>query len=208
MAEQLELDPEAVFEQLSNRSKGFVYLARKADPAAAAALEELDLIGVDFYPEERRVYPQGAVASEIVGFAGLDNQGLAGLETSLDALLNGADGEKTITRDPFGRTLNVLELRPAKAGKDVYLTIDHLLQAQVERIMRRTRERTRATAATAVVMDSRTGGILAMAVEPGFDANDFAVAREGSATEPCGNRYIRARLDLQGSHRRRRARTR
>ena len=175
VAEQLELDPESVFEQLSNRSKGFVYLARKVDPAVAAALEELDLIGVDFYPEERRVYPQGAVASEIVGFAGLDNQGLAGLESSLDGLLNGVDGEKTITRDPFGRTLNVLESRPARAGKDVYLTIDHLLQAQVERIMRRTRERTKATAATAVVMDSRTGGILAMAVEPGFDANDFAL---------------------------------
>ncbi len=173
VAETLDLDPDWILDQLSDRSKGFVYLARKADPAQAAALEALELAGVDFYPEERREYPQGTVASEIVGYAGLDNEGLAGLETSLDKLLNGADGEKTITRDPFGRTLNVVESRPAQPGKDVYLTIDHLLQAQVERIMRRTREKTRATAATAVVMDTRTGGILAMAVEPGFDANDF-----------------------------------
>jgi len=169
----LGLEPEALLPLLSDRSHGFVYLARKADPAQAAALEELGIVGIGFYPEERRTYPQGPVAAEVLGFAGLDNKGLEGLEGSLDGILTGVDGEKTIVRDPFGRTLEVVDEQLPKEGQDVYLTIDHVLQAQVERILRRTRERWGARSATAVVMDPKTGGILAMAVEPGFDANRF-----------------------------------
>jgi len=102
----------------------------------------------------------------VLGYAGLDNKGLEGLEGSLDGILAGADGEKTIVRDPFGRTLEVVEEQPAQEGKDVYLTLDHVLQAQVERILRRTRERWGAKSATAVVMDPKTGGILAICGEP------------------------------------------
>jgi len=169
----LGLEPEALLPLLSDRSHGFVYLARKADPAQAAALEELGIVGLGFYPEERRTYPQGAVAAEVLGFAGLDNKGLEGLEGSLDAVLTGVDGEKTIVRDPFGRTLEVVDEQLPQEGRDVYLTIDHAFQAQVERILRRTRERWGAKSATAIVLDPKTGGILAMAVEPGFDANRF-----------------------------------
>ena len=169
----LGLEPGELLPLLSDRSRGFVYLLRKADPAQAAALEELGIVGIGFYPEERRTYPQRTVAAEVLGYAGLDNKGLEGLEGSLDGILAGADGEKTIVRDPFGRTLEVVEEQPAQEGKDVYLTLDHVLQAQVERILRRTRERWGAKSATAVVMDPKTGGILAMAVEPGFDANRF-----------------------------------
>ncbi|MBA2614515.1 MAG: penicillin-binding protein 2 [Actinobacteria bacterium] len=172
----LGTDPAAVLEQLSDRSKGFVYVARKADAVKAESLRRQEIVGLGFYPEERRSYPLGTVASEIVGYAGVDNRGLAGLELGLDKLLGGSDGKKTIVRDPFGHRLDTVDAEDAADGRDLRLTIDNTLQRQVERVLEATRERWNAKAATAVVLDPKTGGILAMGVEPGFDANDFPKA--------------------------------
>ena len=155
-----------------------MYLARKADPEKAQVLEAQEIAGLGFRPEERRVYPQRRVASEIVGFAGTDNTGLSGLELQLDEELAGHEGSKTIVRDPFGRTIDVVEAEQVQNGRDVVLTVDHTIQSYVERVLRRTKARWAAQSATAVVLDPRTGGILALAVEPGFDANAFpTVAR-------------------------------
>jgi len=164
---------------VADRSRGFVYLARKADPKLAEALEAKHLVGLGFIPEERRTYPQKSVASEAVGFAGTDNKGLAGIEFRLDRLLAGSSGSESVVRDPFGRVLKVLETKPVKEGRDVYLTLDHTLQGQVERILGNARAQWSAKAATAIVMDPRTGAMLAMAVEPGFDANKFGELKEG-----------------------------
>ena len=169
----LGIEPGKLLPLLSDRSRGFVYLARKVDPKVTAELARKKLVGLEFIPEERRTYPQGAVGSEVVGYAGTDNRGLAGLELGLDRVLRGSDGAETTVRDPFGHTLRVVSDRPPRDGRDVYLTLDHTIQAQVERVLRATRERYAAKSATAVVMDPRTGGILAMAIEPGFDANQF-----------------------------------
>jgi cell division protein FtsI/penicillin-binding protein 2 len=164
---------------LADRSRGFVYLARKADASAAEELQEQGIVGLGFYPEERRTYPLRNVASEVVGYAGTENRGLAGLELALDETLAGTDGEKTIVRDPLGHELNVVDAKDAVDGLDVRLTIDNTLQRYVERVLKETRERWNAVATTAVVLDPRTGGILAMGVEPGFDANRFpAVPRD------------------------------
>ena len=174
----LDVEPETIYELLADRSRGFVYVARKADPEKADALERQGIVGFGFYPEERRTYPQRTVASEVVGYAGVDNKGLSGIELELDGALAGEDGSKTIVRDPFGRTLQVIESEPVRDGRDVYLTIDNTIQGQVERVLRQTRTSWGAKAATAVVMDVETGGILALGVEPGFDANAFpTVAR-------------------------------
>jgi cell division protein FtsI/penicillin-binding protein 2 len=176
--ETLGVNPDELYPLLADRSKGFVYVARKADTDQAQALEARKIAGFGFYPEERRAYPQEAVASEVVGYAGIENKGLSGLELELDKTLSGHDGTKTIVRDPFGRTIDVIDSDPAVDGKDAYLTVDHSLQGQVERILKRTRARWSAQAATAVVLDPRTGAVLADAVEPGFDANIFpTVAR-------------------------------
>jgi cell division protein FtsI (penicillin-binding protein 3) len=169
----LEVEPGDLYELLSDRSKGFVYLARQADPEKAAELKSKEIPGIGFYPEERRVYPQKSVASEVVGYAGTENTGLSGLELQLDKALAGKDGSETVIRDPFGRRIDVVESKPAENGRDVYLTLDHSLQRQVEKILKRTRTNWAAKAATAVVMDVKTGGILALAVEPGFDANTY-----------------------------------
>src|ERR687888_158043 len=170
----LGLDPDELYPLLADRSKGFVYVQRQADPEKAEALRRRGIVGLGFYPEEKRIYPQRRVGASVVGYAGVDNKGLAGLELSLDPILSGERGEKTIVKDPFGRTLEVVGSKPQRDGRDVYLTVDHTLQGQVERILRETQERWAAKSASAVVMDPRTGGILALTVEPGYDANRFA----------------------------------
>jgi cell division protein FtsI (penicillin-binding protein 3) len=171
----LEIEPADLYPLLSDRSRGFVYLARQADPEKAEDLKRQEIPGIGFYPEERRVYPQKMVASEVVGYAGTENTGLSGLELQLDKALSGKDGSETVVRDPFGRRIDVVDDTPVKNGRDVYLTLDHSLQRQVEKILKRTRTNWAAKAATAVVMDVKTGGILALAVEPGFDANDYPI---------------------------------
>jgi cell division protein FtsI (penicillin-binding protein 3) len=170
----LGINAEALYARLADRSRGFVYVERKADPDKAEALEREGIAGFGFYPEERRTYPQKNVASEVVGYAGTDNRGLSGIELREDSVLAGRDGSKTIVRDPFGRTLQEIDSKPVQDGRDVYLTLDHTIQGQVERVLRQTRAQWGAKAATAVVMDTHTGGILALGVEPGFDGNAYS----------------------------------
>ena len=169
----LNIDPNRIFPQLLNKRRSFVYVQRKADPARAAALRRKGLAGVDFYSEERRVYPQHTVAAQVLGYAGVDNNGLAGLEVGLDRWLAGKPGKETIVRDPFGRTIDVISSTPEQPGRDVFLTLDHTLQSRVEAVLRQTVARWHATDGTAIVLDPATGGVLAMAVAPGFDANAF-----------------------------------
>jgi cell division protein FtsI (penicillin-binding protein 3)/stage V sporulation protein D (sporulation-specific penicillin-binding protein) len=169
----LGIDADTLYPLLADQSRGFVYVQRQADPEKAQALQQQGIVGLGFYPEEKRIYPQGRVGASVVGYAGVDNKGLAGLELSLNRVLTGQTGEKTIVKDPFGRTLEVVSSKPRSDGRDVYLTIDHTLQGQVERILDETVSRWSAKSASAVVMDPRTGGILALAVAPGYDANRF-----------------------------------
>jgi cell division protein FtsI/penicillin-binding protein 2 len=177
VAKALRLQPAAVYPLLTDTSKGFVYLARKIDPADAARLEELDLPGIGFYPEELRTYPQHRVASQILGYAGMDNRGLEGIERSLDKALSGRAGSRTVVEDPEGRTLDVISTRPERPGRNVRLTLDHQIQANAEAVLAETVRRHGAKAATAIVMDPYTGAVLAMAVAPGYNANRFPTTR-------------------------------
>jgi cell division protein FtsI (penicillin-binding protein 3) len=170
----LNIDPNKIYPQLIDRKRSFVYIQRKASPERAAALQRRGLAGLDFYPEERRSYPQHTVAAQVLGYAGVDNKGLAGLEVGLERELAGHPGKETIVRDPFGRTIDVVSSTQEQPGHDVFLTLDHTLQAKVESVLRTTVARWHASNGTAIVLDPRTGSILAMAVAPGFDANDFS----------------------------------
>jgi cell division protein FtsI/penicillin-binding protein 2 len=171
-ARTLGVNANALYPRLVAKGHGF-FVERKADPAKAAALEKLDLPGLDFYPEERRTYPQHSVGAQVLGYAGVDNNGLAGLELGLDRLLTGHPGKQTIVRDPLGRALDVISSTPARPGHDVYLTLDHTIQAQAEGVLQSTMRKWHAKSATAIVLDPKTGGILAMAVVPDFDANNY-----------------------------------
>jgi cell division protein FtsI (penicillin-binding protein 3) len=169
----LRIDPDVLYGKLADQSRGFVYLVRKADPKRAEALKTLNLTGLGFMPEERRLYPQGSNAAHVLGFAGLDNRGLAGVELALDRTLGGRNGRQTIVRDAFGRTINVVTAVPSEEGRNVRLTLDNTLQANAQSVLLRTMRRWGARAASAVVLDPRSGEVLAMASEPGFDANRF-----------------------------------
>ena len=169
----LRIDPAKLYPALADRSHGFVYVARKADPARAALLERRHVAGLGFYPEERRSYPEGSVGSQVLGYAGLDNRGLAGLELQLDRWLRGRPGSETLVKDPFGRAIDVVGERAPREGRDAYLTLDHTIQANVEQVLRQTVADEHAKDATGIVLDPRTGALLAMAVEPGYDANRF-----------------------------------
>ena len=175
-ARALDLDADKLYPQLADRSRHFVYVRRKADPVEAARLEKLNLPGLGFYPEERRTYPQRSVASHVLGYAGVDNDGLEGLEKTLERSLAGKPGSQTIVRDPFGRAIDVIATKPEQAGADVFLTIDHRIQANAEAVLRATVQQWGAKAATAVVLDPHTGAVLAMANAPSFDANKFSTA--------------------------------
>jgi cell division protein FtsI (penicillin-binding protein 3)/stage V sporulation protein D (sporulation-specific penicillin-binding protein) len=177
VAKALRLDPAEVYERLTDRSKGFVYLARKADPVKAAALEKLKIPGLGFYPEELRIYPQDRIASQVLGFAGTDNHGLEGLERSLDRTLAGRPGSQTIVKDPAGRALDVVSTRPETPGSNLRLTIDSQIQAYAQDVLEQTVRQWGARAASAIAMDPYTGAVLAMAVAPGFNANRFATTR-------------------------------
>jgi cell division protein FtsI (penicillin-binding protein 3) len=169
----LHLDPGKLAVALANRKRHFVYVRRQADSRRAAQLQRLRIPGLGFYPEERRSYPQGSVGAHLLGFAGVENRGLAGLELKLDDVLAGQAGSRTIVKDPFGRVLDVVGERLARDGRDVQLTLDHNIQATTEAVLRQTVRRWHATAASAVVLDPRNGEVLALADAPGFDANRF-----------------------------------
>jgi cell division protein FtsI/penicillin-binding protein 2 len=168
----LGVDANTLYPLLLQRSKRFVYVKRFADPAQAAKLAKRGYAGIGFYSEEKRTYPQRTVGAQVVGFAGVDNKGLTGLEVQEDGVLAGKPGKQTIIRDPFGRAIDIISSTAEREGRDVYLTLDHTIQAQAEQVLRRTVAKWHARAATAVVLDPSTGSVLAMAQAPGYDAND------------------------------------
>jgi cell division protein FtsI (penicillin-binding protein 3) len=172
----LGLDANRVYPQLADRTHGFVYVERQADPAQAAALQRLKLSGFGFYPEERRSYPQSSVAAQVLGYVGIDGNGLAGLELQFDRQLAGHAGLETIVKDPAGRVIDVQQQRPERPGRDVFLTLDHSIQANAEEVLRQTVQKWHAKSASAVVLDPRSGAVLAMAVQPGYDANRYPSA--------------------------------
>jgi cell division protein FtsI/penicillin-binding protein 2 len=184
----LGADANTLYPQLLNRHTAFVYVQRFADPKAAATFLDKHFTGVNGYPEERRAYPQRSVAAQVVGYAGTDNKGLGGLEFEYDRLLAGAPGRQTIVRDPFGRAINVVSSTPEREGRSIVTTLDHTIQANAESVLRRTIARWHAKSATAIVLDPRTGAVLAMAQAPGYDANlasriPFALQRNRAITD-------------------------
>jgi cell division protein FtsI (penicillin-binding protein 3) len=162
--------------KLADNSRGFVYVQRKAPPRRAAALAKRQLVGFTFESDERRVYPQGTVAAPVLGYAGLDNTGLAGLELQLNKELSGTPGRATVVRDALGQAVNTIQERPARDGRDVFLTLDNHIQANAEQVLEQTVRQWHAKDASAIVLDPHTGAILAMAQEPGYNANYYPVA--------------------------------
>jgi len=173
VAKIMRLDENEVYALLADRTRGFVYVARKADSALAAKLARKGLPGLGFYHEEQRFYPQFNLAAQVLGYAGVDNKGLAGLELSLNRQLAGRPGRERIVKDASGQAIDTITSRTERDGEDVYLTLDQTLQSNAQAVLRDTVRRWHAKSATAIVLDPATGAVRAMAVAPGFDANDY-----------------------------------
>jgi len=161
---------------LSDRKKGFTYLRRKMDPGLGEKVEKLEIEGIGTVVEPRRTYPQGAMASQVLGWVGTDNVGLAGLEQEHEETLHGADGRRRLVKDAMGEPISIVETERATAGEDMQLTIDAALQERVEAVMGEVGQAHRPRGATALVMDPRNGELLALANWPRVDANDIGSA--------------------------------
>jgi len=144
---------------------GFVYLARKVDDRVAADVKALSLPGVAFLEEPKRHEPAGSLAAPVLGGVGLDDEGLSGLELLYEKELTGKPGELLVERDPTGADIaaGVRQLRPSERGRQLTLTIDRELQYEAERALGTQIAATNAKGGIAIVMDPRSGEILAMA---------------------------------------------
>jgi cell division protein FtsI (penicillin-binding protein 3) len=179
----LGLKPKDVFHALSTKGTHFVYVARKASPKLATLLAAKKLPGFHFQAEERRSYPQGSVAAQVLGYAGVDNTGLSGLELQLNPQLTGAAGSQTIVRDPIGQPISIQSVTPARDGMSAFLTLDHTIETNAEQVLRATVAQFQAKSATAIVLEPKTGNVLAMATQPGYDAN--LVGKRGLQSNPA-----------------------
>lgn len=163
----------ALEEALARPKNGFAYVARKVDPALAKAALALDLPGVGAYAEEKRSYPMKGSAAQVLGIAGVDGNGLAGVEMEYEKQLAGVAGSEVIVRDPAGHALRTVRETQPTSGESVRLTLDEDIQYTAEDVLEHTLRGSSATAATAIVMDPRTGEILAMANVPKVKDNVF-----------------------------------
>ena len=157
--------------ELARRDTGFVTLARRVPAARARRVERLGIEGLEFIPQFKRVYPRDWMASQLLGVTGTDNQGLAGLEYSLDRHLRGRDGERRLTKDALGDAIELLETKRTVPGADVRLTLDAAIQGRAEEVLAELGEEWQPKGATAIVMDPRDGGLLALANWPQVNAN-------------------------------------
>lgn len=170
------------YEKKLTKDTGFVYIARKVDMDRAKALEDLDLKGIGFLEDSRRTYPSGELACQILGFVGVDDDGLAGLEKYYDDVLKGEPGAILAERDPFGRPIpgGVMSSEEPIAGGNVVLTVDKDIQYQAQVELTAAVEKWSAKSGSVVVMDPRDGTIYAMASVPGFNPNAFGEANDAA----------------------------
>jgi cell division protein FtsI/penicillin-binding protein 2 len=175
LSEILEIGTEELESKLSNKDLGFVYLKRQISSETADLISQLNLPGIYIQNENKRYYPQDDIASSIVGFTGLDNNGLNGIELEYEKVLRGVDGKFLIEKDVYGKIIpgtNNNYIEPLDGG-DIVLTIDSQIQYITQEKLAEVAQEYKAGHAIAVVMDPKTGEIYAMANYPGFGLNNY-----------------------------------
>jgi cell division protein FtsI (penicillin-binding protein 3) len=163
-------------EKKLRQDRHFVWLARKVEPEQGRRLEQLSIDGIGMVMEGRRFYPKGPLLAHVLGFVGMDGVGLEGLERRYESQLHGEKRLTILQRDALGRTVFPKDLReqvPA-TGQALTLTIDEVIQYIAEKELEEAVDHARAKSGTIIVMEPRTGAILAMAVSPRFDPNAVA----------------------------------
>jgi len=182
----LGLDRGYLVERL-NRKKSFIWLARKLPPEDTEAIKKLNIKGLGFLKETKRIYPNSYLASHIIGFSGMDNIGLEGVERGFNKYLKGTPGWAIFLRDARMKKLDIWEKMVVPIdGLDLVLTIDEVIQYIAERELDKAFKNFHAKGASIVVMDPHTGRILAMANRPTYDLNDHS----GVSKDAMRNRAI------------------
>lgn len=171
----------------ANAGREFIYLARHLAPEQAQQVLALRVPGIYALTEYRRYYPAGEVTSHLVGFTNIDDVGQEGIELSMDNRLRGTPGRKKVVRDLHGRVIqDIAVLEEAHPGSNVALSIDLRLQYLAYRELLAAVTRNRAAGGSAVVLDARTGEVLAMVNQPAYNPNN----RSGVQTAALRNRAI------------------
>jgi len=165
----LRTDPRDLLARMKGQ-RNFAWIARKVDGDVSARIRALNLKGIYFQQEPKRFYPKRELGAQVLGYVGLDDEGLAGIERAYDDQLHGTPGKMVISLDARRKSLGSIEKQP-DPGQNVVLTIDEKIQYIVETELDQAMEDTHAIAATAVVQNPRTGEILALANRPTFNPN-------------------------------------
>jgi cell division protein FtsI (penicillin-binding protein 3) len=160
-----------VLNKLSER-RGFVYLARALPAHQADAILALKIPGITGTPVMRRVYPRGTLAAQVLGVVGTEGKGLAGLEYSRNQILQGRSGQRRVVSDAIGQPVSITEPHPEEPGKSLTLTLDANIQQRTEDVLGAVGRAFSPKDATAIVMDPRSGAVLALANWPQVNAND------------------------------------
>ncbi len=169
LASLIAKEPRAILAKIPDEGR-FTWIARKLAPDTAEKIRALDIQGLGFMTEAKRFYPKGDLASHILGFVGVDNQALEGVELKYDKFLKTTGGKVLLERDASGRTLSSGVDIEAK-GNNIILTIDEVLQRLVEKELDKAMLQWRAAAAAAIMMDPFTGEIFALANRPAYNPN-------------------------------------
>ena len=165
--------PEAAVEaKVTKPHTGFVYLAHALAATRAQAIAKLKLDGITLIPQSKRVYPRGALASQVIGAVHSNGQGASGIELGYDHVLHGSNGIRRIVDDAIGQPISIEDQHAARSGEPVELTLDAGLQDEVEQVLAGVGTQYQPKGATAIVMDPRTGEILALANWPSANPND------------------------------------
>jgi cell division protein FtsI (penicillin-binding protein 3) len=163
-------------EKKLRQDRSFVWLARKLDPEQGHRLERMPMEGIGLVMEGRRFYPKGPLLAHVLGFAGMDGEGLEGLERRYESQLHGEKRVVILQRDAMGRTVfpkGQAEQVPA-AGHSLVMTVDEVIQYIAEKELEEAVSKARAKSGTVIVLDPQTGAVLALAVSPRFDPNAVA----------------------------------
>ncbi len=174
LARVMHVDPLELVRRVSAaQDRNFIYLTRQLQPADARKVRELNISGVNLSREYRRYYPAGEVNGHLVGFTDVDDTGQEGEELAFDHWLGGEDGAKRVIQDKDGNKVEDIEsIRAVRPGRDLQLSIDQRLQYLAYRELKAAIRDNRAAAGSAVIIDVRTGEVLAMVNQPAYNPND------------------------------------
>jgi cell division protein FtsI (penicillin-binding protein 3) len=176
LAKALHVDSDWLVRRVtSNLDREFVYLKRDLPPSKAAGVLQLDIPGVGTRREYRRYYPAGEVAGHVIGFTDVDDHGQEGLELAYNYWLQGESGSKRVIQDRLGRVVGDVDLiKAARPGRSLRTSLDVRLQYLAYRELKRAIVANRAKSGSVVVLNPKTGEVLAMVNQPSFNPNDRA----------------------------------